>query len=245
VITRNLLLSGGPGHDFRATSALLAAALAEQGIESTVVDDPGSAFGRLRAAEAGREPALSLVTVHALHWRMDQPRYAHLRERMAWSPAPGDMAALDRFVRGGGGLLALHTAVICFDADPVWRELCGAAWDWSASSHPPVGPVPITVTHAGHHHSITADVDNFDVEDEVYRDLDTAADVVPLLCASHDGRAHPVLWAREVGSGRVVTDLLGHGVESQQHATHRQVLARAAAWALGDQVGSATEACGG
>ena len=41
------------------------------------------------------------------------------------------------------------------------------------------------------------------------------------------GIAHPLLWARAVGAGRVVTDLLGHGVESVTHPAHRTILQRA------------------
>ncbi len=53
---------------------------------------------------------------------------------------------------------------------------------------------------------------------------------MPLLTGAHGGRAHPLLWARTVGAGRVVTDLLGHSLESFEHPVHRVVLQRAARW---------------
>jgi type 1 glutamine amidotransferase len=39
-----------------------------------------------------------------------------------------------------------------------------------------------------------------------------------------------VLWARSVGAGRVVTDLLGHDVAAMDHPSHRELLRRAAHW---------------
>lgn len=228
---RNLLLSGGPAHDFGAASEALAHLLDAEGIRTDVVDDPGVALARLRASLAGRSEPLALLTVHALRWGMELPRYAELRAEHAYHLDAEDAALIDRFVRGGGGLLALHTAVVCFDGHPVWRDLCGAAWDWAASSHPPLGRADVHVTAAGRGHPITAGVDDFVVEDEVYGFLDETDGLVPLLTGAHGGREHPLLWAREVGDGRVVTDLLGHGTSSFEHPSHQLVLRRAAAWA--------------
>lgn len=228
-MTRNLLLRGGPTHDFATTSAMLVDLFAETGVATTVVDEPSDAAEALRAG-AGPDAAVGTFTVNALRWSMDAPRYGHLRDRFAVSVTASDLGAVDAFVRGGGGMLALHAAVICFDGDPVWKELCGAAWDWDGSSHPPVGPVSVSVTDAGRAHPVTAGVKDFVIEDELYGELDLVGDLDPLLLGTRAGATHPVLWAREVGSGRVVTDLLGHGAESIAHPVHHRVLAGAAAW---------------
>ena len=229
-MTTNLLLTGGP-HPFASTTPLLVDLLADHGIATTVVTDPFEALARLGAAEAGTGPQVDLVTVHALRWRMDKERYAAERAEHAVAVDDVDLAVLDRFVRAGGGLLALHTAVICFDGAATWRELCGATWDWERSSHPPLGPVPVTATAAGRAHEVTGGVDAFTVEDEAYGFLDEADGLEPLLVADHGGRTHPLVWARTVGEGRVVTDLLGHGPPAFEHPIHRRVLARAASWA--------------
>jgi hypothetical protein len=229
-VSRNLLLTGGPVHDFDATSGALAGLLGEVGFETVVTDDPAELFGALGHAP-GSPPAL--VTVNALRWRMEQPRYAHLRDAHAYSLADDDAALLDAFVRRGGGLLVLHAGVISFDAHPTWQHLCGATWDWDSSAHPPCGPVTVHVTPHGQRHPLTAGIDDFVVEDEVYGFLDEVGDLAPLLTSDHGGRSHPVLWARPVGAGRVVTDLLGHGTASLAHPAHREVLRRAAAWVTG------------
>ncbi len=165
---------------------------------------------------------------------MTQDGYAAERDEHAVALDPADLAVIDRYVRGGGGLLALHTAVICFDADPTWHALVGASWRWGRSSHPPLGPVEVTPTEAGHDHPLTRGIGRFVLEDEAYGFLDEVDDLDPLLVSAHGGRAHPLLWARPVGDGRVVTDLLGHGPASFEDPTHRDVLARAATWARRD-----------
>ncbi len=230
---RHLLLSGGPTHEFATTSGLLADLLTDHGVTTTIVTEPADAGAVLRAAEDGTGEAVDLLTVNALRWRMDQERYAHQRADHAVVLDTADLAVLDRFVRTGGGLLALHTAVICFDADPVWHTLCGASWNWERSTHPPLGPVAVDVTAAGRRHPLTTGLPSFSVEDEAYAFLDTDPDIEPLLVTAHDGATHPLLWARAVGQGRVVTDLLGHGPASFAHPTHASILARAATWATG------------
>ena len=136
-MTTNLVLSGGPTHDLATTSARVAAVLERDGIESVVVDDPRAAIARL-VAEPGD---WDLVTVNALRWRMEADRYADLRDQWSFTLADHEAEALSAHVRRGGGLLALHTAVVCFDGHPLWRSLVGASWDWERSSHPPVAEV--------------------------------------------------------------------------------------------------------
>ena len=247
-MARNLLLTGGPGpdHDFAAIAADLDDLLAEPGPDlgtgftTTAVTEPTAAIELLAAADEGAIEPWDLLSVHALRWDMAQDRYADQRAEHARALRPGDGDALAAFVAAGGGLLALHTAVICFDADPAWRRLVGASWAWGRSGHAPAGPVPIAVTETGRAHEITRDLDAFTVTDEVYGDLDLepAPDrdvpvgaAAPLLTGVHEGRAQPVLWTRTAGRGRVVTDLLGHGPASLAHPVHRTIIRRAASWA--------------
>lgn len=230
-MTRNLLLTGGPGHDFDAIAGTIVRLLQDEGIETTVVTGPEEMVNELSSTEAAGDDRYDLLTVHALRWGMAAERYAHLRDEHSYTLGPEEAAVVGRFVHAGGGLLALHGAVICFDAQPAWRELCGASWNWDSSSHPPLDDAAIEVTAAGRCHPITRDLDDFTMLDEVYGFLDEDREIVPLLTGEHGGRTHPVLWAREVGDGRAVTDVLGHGVESVDHPIHRTILRRAAVWA--------------
>jgi hypothetical protein len=232
-VTAALVLSGGPGHDFDATTAALVELLVEGGMEATVVHEPAEVVAALGGADRGHRPGWDLLVVNALRWRMDVARYAHLRDELAVTLTDDDAAALAAHVHGGGGLLALHAAVICFDAHPVWRSLVGGAWDWDRSSHRPPGPVRVTPACAGGDHPVTAGAGPFEVEDELYRDLDLVEGVQPLLVGDDGGGPVPVVWAGGLGRGRVVTDVLGHGIASLTHPAHRAVLAAAIRWTRG------------
>lgn len=222
----NLVISGGPLHDFAASTAVLVDALGQVGVRSCVIDDPRDGLRSL-VEQPGQ---WDMVTVNALAWRAEAERHAHLRENWAFTLHDDEARAIDRHVRSGGGLLACHAAVICFDADPRWAACVGATWNWDRSMHPPLGEVLVEPTDAAAGHPITRDVDAFCTVDEVYGFLDVAPDVEALLTSRHGGATHPVLWARSVGRGRVVTDLLGHDAVAMGQPVHRELLGRAARW---------------
>ena len=161
-MTDNLVLSGGPTHDFAASSEQLCAVLAAEGIDSLVEDDLHGGIARLVDPGA----AWDMVTVNALAWTMAAERYHHLRVDWAFELTADEAEALVAHVRAGGGLLALHTAVICFDTQPRWSETVGAAWDWDRSSHPPRDEIQVRVTEAGRHHPLTDGLESFAIVDE-------------------------------------------------------------------------------
>ena len=227
---RAVVLSGGLTHDFPATTSCLAGLLGEQGLEADVHTDVEAAFRAL--------PGAGLLVVNALRWTMTGPgtpdRYRRQAAAEGVSPSAAARAALAGHLGRGGGLLALHTAVICFDDWPEWGDALGGAWVWGRSNHPPLGPpVPVTVTAR---HPLVDGVDGFTIVDEVYGDLDRRAAVTGLLSATQPGRpgpAQPLLWAREHGGGRVVYDALGHHPESYQVPGHAEIVRRAIRWTAG------------
>ncbi len=221
---RMLILTGGIGHPFADASEALVAILRDGGIAATVTEDIEGGIAGL--ASGGYD----LVTVYALRWRMlTGEKYAPYRENWAFSLSPKARVGFSRFVAAGGGLLALHTAVICFDDWPGWGDLTGGAWVWGRSSHPPFGAVMVSPTTATH--TITAGIAPFALYDEVYGDLDMRPGVEPLLIADVGYGPKPILWARQAGRGRVVTDLLGHDRAALEHPVHRELLLRSARWA--------------
>ena len=222
-LRRAVVLSGGPTHDFPATTACLTELLAEQGLTAEVHEDIDAGLRAL--------PGAALLVVNALRWTMTCPgtpdRYRVQAAELGCSPAPDARSALEERLAAGGGLLAMHTASICFDDWPEWGAAVGGAWRWGHSSHPPLGPLQIEVCAD---HPLVAGLDDFAIEDERYSDLDLAADVQPLLqCAGQ-----PLLWAREHGGGRVVYDALGHHPPSYEVPQHREIVRRAITWTSGE-----------
>ena len=192
-------------------------------------EDPHVAIAEL----ATRPSEWDLVTVNALRWSMPADRHRPLRDEWAFTLDAGEAEAVERYVRDGGGLLACHTAVICFDARrrgaPVWeRRGTGTARRTRRSALPRCrSPRRAAPTRS------PAGTDDFSTVDEIYGFLDLEPDVTPLLTSRHGDVDHPVLWAREVGRGRVVTDLLGHDAAAMAQPDHARILRRATAWLTG------------
>ncbi|HEX3487813.1 MAG TPA: ThuA domain-containing protein [Streptosporangiaceae bacterium] len=210
--TRTLILSGGgayrdPWHPFADTSRRLGEILAGLGHEVEIAEDVADRVADLRGWD--------LIVTNAADGPQagTGPALAGLRQ------------ALDR----GAGVLAVHVGACTLLRLPTWESVTGAAWVAGRSTHPPTGPCRIT-TYPGRH-AITEPVGDFDIVDERYTFLRTAPDIVPLAAHEYEGRVHPLLWARERGPSRIVTDLLGHDTRSFDSSAHRELIARAARWA--------------
>ncbi len=221
--TTNLILCGGVGHPCEETAGPVADLLSEVGITSEITDEVGAAMAELR--HGGPD----LVTVTALRWRMRPERYAAQRDEWAFEllePARQGMLA---HVGRGGGVLALHTASICFDDWPEWGRILGGRWDWDASYHPPLGAYHIDVSCGDD--PLVAGLDGFDTVDETYRALALEPGVSGVAGVHHDGVDHPLVWRHTYGDARVVYDALGHDRRGYEPATQQAIVRRGGRWA--------------
>jgi hypothetical protein len=220
-----LLLAGGSphAHDFDAIGDALEGILSDHGHDVTRVGHPDACAEVLRA---GR---VEVLVVHGLWWRMLDDAYEPWRE-FAYSTAAPTATAIDDFVRGGGGLVALHTAPICFDDWPGWGDVVGGSWRWGISSHPPVGPVTAHVI--ADHPVVTGLESTIELVDEVYGDLDVRQGVEPLVIArrTENDADQPVVWTHRHGDGRVVFNGFGHDAASITQVDNAGMICQAVDW---------------
>ncbi len=228
-MTTALLVSGGPdyAHDFGASAGALAAVLAEIGIVTTVVDHPDAVVDLLPGS-------FDLLVVNALRWQMTHERYDAMRSEWGYATPAATRRAISTFVASGGGLLGSHTASICFDDWPEWREVLGGAWNWERSSHPPAAPVHawIASSAAAQHPVLAGAAPTLDLVDEVYGEVDLADGCEVLMVARRtpDDREQPVVWAHRFGTGRVVYDGFGHDAASINDPHHAALIQAAVRW---------------
>lgn len=226
-MSRVTVITGGPdyAHHFlgaQGTGITLAEQLREAGHEVDCTDDVDRAFLGAQGVD--------VLVVNALRWRMLAPQYAQWRDQWAFSPSTHARQALVDFVREGGGLVACHTAVICFDDWPQWGEVLGGSWVWGTSWHP--APAAISANLAGSGHPVLSGIDRLDLVDEVYGDLAVSPHVTVLATAPRhlDDPDQPVVWTHTYGRGRVVVNGFGHDVASLRLPQHRQLLLNAVDW---------------
>jgi type 1 glutamine amidotransferase len=223
---RNLAYFGGIFHDFDSMAQALVDVMAQAGIACELSDDLDHCAQRL---ERG---GIDLFTVYALRWRMlNGDKYAPYRRQWALEVSPQARQSIERHVSDGGGLLALHTAVICFDDWPAWGRMLGGAWVWGQSHHPARQRVEVQLL-AGNH-PVTSGLPDFSLVDELYQALafEPGAQVLASGRTLGDERRHPVAWAHQFGAGRVLCDTLGHDADALRQPAHAELLQRAAHWA--------------
>ncbi|MCG5472469.1 ThuA domain-containing protein [Micromonospora sp. LAH09] len=149
------------------------------------------------------------------------------------APIPEDEEfgrVLDDFLARGGSLLAMHSATIAFPQLAAWRSTVGAAWEHGRTFHPPIGSSLIRRTDV--EHPITTGLVDFEVHDERYTDLEVldGIDAETLYVHDEGGDTHPLVWARTVGSSRIVYDALGHDARSYESPGHVELLRRIVLW---------------
>jgi type 1 glutamine amidotransferase len=224
--TRALIYTGGISHPFEQAAPVLAQLLNEVGFAAVVSFDLNAIVAALQ------DDPQALLVIYALRWGMTQhEKYAPDRAQWALQIAEPARHAISGHVRGGGGLLGIHTASICFDDWAEWPQVLGGGWQWGISHHPPLGPVEMTLDAA---HPLAQGLPNFSLMDEAYTQLavSPAAAIVARVTAA-GGVAEPAVWTHQYGAGRVFYDSVGHDGASLSERTHRQLLQRGARWAAG------------
>ncbi|GAA3587384.1 ThuA domain-containing protein [Kribbella ginsengisoli] len=202
---------GDPWHDLPRTSARLADALGGPGLSQIV-----SSVDEL--AELIDQAGVLVVNASA--------------DRHGPTPADQQFGRLvERFLAGGGGLLAVHSSTIAFPGLQSWHRTVGARWEHGKTFHPPLERT--LVRRTGVEHPIADGLGDFWVEDERYSDLVLVDGIEALYEHTHEGATHPLLWAREVGGGRVVYDALGHDERSYDAPERVELLRRSAGWLRG------------
>ena len=204
---RNLILSGGIYHPFEETSAIIAGQLASLGLQSDIL----SVRAGLARLGTGH---FDLLTVNALAFTMTQhEKYEPLRATHAFAINEAEKAAIRGHMAAGGKLLGLHTAAICFDDWPEWRDHLGAGWRWGMSHHPPPCSVLVSAEPP------------FKTVDELYYNLSLAprARVAVTGTCADEPDPQPIL----VHHGNAAFLALGHDVEACLHPGFTQLLTRA------------------
>ncbi|CAB4885863.1 unannotated protein [freshwater metagenome] len=220
---RQLIISGGWAHPFERTTPFLADVLRPAGFESVIADDLDE------AAAALADGQFDLITVYACWFGMSDKRYDAVRSEWARTSSAELRDGIAAHLDAGRGVLALHTAPICFDDWDKWPGIVGGGWNWQRSWHPQ--PAEMSVEPDGDH-PIVHGIHPFNVVDERYTDLDVSPDVDVIAWTVADDR-QAAIWTHSVGAARVVYDSLGHDERSLGHTDHVTVLRRCALWAAG------------
>ncbi|WP_033921625.1 ThuA domain-containing protein [Sphingomonas sp. 37zxx] len=143
-------------------------------------------------------------------------------------------AALQAFVRGGGGIVGVHGAADSHLFWPWYGQMIGGWFE----RHPEGTPVgAVTVTDASHpaNHNLAKAARRAD-EWYYFKDFDPRVDLLATVdsvsIGEKDINPNPVAWAHEFEGGRVFYTAMGHSDESYSEPWYLQHLAAGIDWAL-------------
>ena len=131
-------------------------------------------------------------------------------------PSDKAKAGLLEYVKGGGNVVALHFACGSFQDWKEYRDMLGRVWVKGTGGHGPFGEFTVKIKDAKH--PVTNGLKDFKIEDELYAKLSGEAKIEVLATADSDwsGKTEPIVFTKSYGKGRVLQNVLGHGVEAKQ-----------------------------
>jgi scyllo-inositol 2-dehydrogenase (NADP+) len=198
-----LMVIGGPYHPFEACAAVAKEILAGSGrYDLTVSDD--------RAVLEKHLDAYDAVMIYTCGGKF----------------APAQQAALVKFVRGGGGLVGVHSANAVAGECGDYLALLGSQF----ATHP--ADQKFEQVHiVDKAHQATCRLADFSLVEELYVLKDVADDVHVLAETMYESRPMPVMYTRTVGKGRVFYTALGHGVRQWKLSHFQRTLLHGLDWA--------------
>jgi type 1 glutamine amidotransferase len=146
-------------------------------------------------------------------------------------PSDAAKAGLLKYVKGGGNVVAQHFACSAFQDWDEYAELLGRVWKKGTGGHGPYGEFAVKIENTDH--PITKGLKSFKTEDELYAKLTGDAEIEVLVTAYSDWskKVEPLVFVKPYGKGRVVHNVLGHGLDSKRNESYQKLLCRGVEWA--------------
>ncbi len=139
-----------------------------------------------------------------------------------------ERARFDAFLARGGGLVVVHDAV-CGEEPAYFMEKAGGAWEHGVAKWLE-GEVGLYFDEAPH--PITRGIPHFDLDDEIYYEMNLSPKARVLASSFHDVfTISPQLWVVDEGTHRAFVTLQGHEHATFSHPAFRTLLLRGIAWA--------------
>jgi type 1 glutamine amidotransferase len=213
---RVLLVTGEdyPGHKWRETTPVLKRQLARDSRLSVEVTED---LNDLRGAN------LKDYAVVVMHFKNYDPQV----------PGPEGQANLEKFVRGGGGLVLVHFACGAFQEWSGFAGIAGRVWNPKLRGHDPFGKFQVEIVDR--QHPITKGLSAFETTDELYTCLDGEIPITVLADAKSkvDGKRYPMAFVLQPGQGRTFHCVLGHNAQAFQYEAVGELFRRGCAWSAG------------
>ena len=193
---RVLLLSGGQRehHGYRDQASYLANLLEDtRRYQVTIVEDAGILLS----------PSLAKYELILATADRRDPEYKFTETQQK--------ALLAAVLEDGTGYVAIHGADNAApDWLPGWKTMLGGVYSHTGKPDGKAISGKYRVKIVDHDSPVTRGLDDFDLADELYTNMQMLDGVKPLATIDHNGTTWPVAWTWQGGKGRVFHTSLGH-----------------------------------
>ena len=193
--TKVLILSGGQRnhHGYRDQALYLAGALEDTGhYQVTICED----------AAILETPAMKKYDVLIVNADRREPEHKFSLDQQK--------ALLD-FVKEGHGYVSIHGADNApADWIPEWKQMLGGIYSHVGLPDGKAIMGKYTIKIADKSSPVAAGLDDFELNDELYSNMQMLSDVKPLATIEYKGTTWPVAWTWSYGKGKVFHTSLGH-----------------------------------
>jgi type 1 glutamine amidotransferase len=140
------------------------------------------------------------------------------------------------YVKGGKGLCISHLSSASFKEWGEFQKLCGRYWVMGQSGHGPRSVFKAQITDKTH--PITAGLEDFEADDELYAKLKGDEPIHVLVSASSDWSkgVEPLAFTLEYGKGRVFHETFGHDGKAIRVPNVTKLIQRGTEWAATGKV---------
>ena len=153
-----------------------------------------------------------------------------------------ERANFEAYLKRGGGVVAIHGGSV--SRDPDWyKTVIGGSWNFN---HTKFSEGHMSLYFTDRENPITKGISNFDLDDEIYYDMDMLPEAKILAAAytpkPKDGKyaqgqpvnihdIQPQVWTYETGERRAFVCIPGHQYVNFSHQSIESLLLRGIAWA--------------
>jgi len=152
--------------------------------------------------------------------------------------AKDEEAALEGFLKRGGGLVALHHTICSRQQSPTFERMIGGKFLSKPETRDgrvlpqsvPTAGVTFRVHVADPKHPITRGVTDFEILDEPYSNMIVDPNDQILLTTDESKSTKQIAWTRREGKGRVAFIQLGHDNKAYANPSYRKLVEQAVEW---------------
>ncbi|WP_435006267.1 ThuA domain-containing protein [Tundrisphaera lichenicola] len=193
--TKVLILSGGQRehHGYREQALYLATALEDTRRYQVTINEDASIL---------ESPALKKYDILIVTADRRQPEHQFSLEQQK---------ALLNYVKEGHGYVSIHGADNApADWLPEWKQMLGGIYSHVGQPDGKAIMGTYLIKIADKNSPVTAGLDDFELNDELYSNMQMLPDVKPLATIEYKGVTWPVAWTWGYGKGKVFHTSLGH-----------------------------------